>query len=142
MAKIGAKAAVAMAVGAMVLSGGRAAAEAEAGTVVLHVADYAHVPAGDMAIAQRAAARVYARFGVRVVWTDGYAAAAGPDGARHLDVLVLTPEMTVKEEPAPHAFGRASSETRRAQIYYGRTLAHALATHSDPALVLALVHHA
>jgi hypothetical protein len=57
---------VAMAAGSMAVPA-MAAESADAVTVVLHVADYQHVPAGDLAEAQQVVSAVYARIGVQVV---------------------------------------------------------------------------
>src|SRR5215467_5966950 len=76
--------------------------------LVLHVTDYAHLKTrdldlktGDLLDAERLAAGVYARIGVRVVWTDGCAAGAAADGAVHLDVILLSAEMTARRQPTP-----------------------------------------
>src|SRR5215475_16176269 len=86
----------ALLVTAAMLASGRSAAAGppDTPTVVLHVMDYAHVPVDDLQEAQTLAAEVYTRIGVRLVWTDGFAAGAADDGARHLDLVILTPEMT------------------------------------------------
>ena len=108
-------------------------------TVTLHVRDYDHVPAGELADAQKRASRVYARIGVRLVWTDGSAALAAKDKAAHFDVIILTSEMTGNLGAPANEFGRASRAARRALIYHPRIKAHAAKTRSDPACVLALV---
>jgi hypothetical protein len=117
---------------------------AEAGTdaplkLVLHVADHAAVPADILRPAQKTAAQVYARIGVSVEWTDGWATLASDDGAAHLDVVFLAPHMPGYQESAPTEFAKASHVTRRAYIFFGRVLEYARATLSDPARVLALV---
>jgi hypothetical protein len=141
MATTGAGAArVAVAV-ATLTSGRAVAAPGEVAPLVLHVADYAHMKTGDLLEAERLAAGVYARIGVHVVWTDRCAAGAVADGALHLDVILLSAEMTARRQPAPApmAFGQASRETRRAFIYSARVINHAIQTGSDPRRVLALV---
>jgi hypothetical protein len=108
-------------------------------TVTLHVRDYDHVPAGELADAQKKASRVYARIGVRLVWTGGSAALAAKDEAAHFDVIILTSEMTGRLTASASEFGRASRAARRALIFHPRIQAHAAKTGSDPACVLALV---
>ena len=141
MAKTGTAraAAVAIAMAALVSRGRAFAAPAEVATVVLHVVDYQHLALGDLAYAERDASKVFADIGVRLVWTDGYAAGAAPDGHRHFDVAILNAEMTERRRPADGVFGQASHVTNRAFIYYGRVLSHALETISDPRRALGLV---
>lgn len=109
--------------------------------VVLHVADYANISAKDLAAAERTASEVYARAGVRLVWTDGYASGSADDGASHFDVIILSGAMTEQRRPRPLAqvFGQASHDTRHAFIYAARIFAHADETKSDPDLVLGFV---
>ena len=131
------------------LTGGRAmASPGDVAPLVLHVTDYTHLKTrelamkpGDLLEAERLATEVYARIGVRVVWTDGCAAGAAGDGALHLDVILLSAEMTARRQPTPGpmTFGQASRETRRAFIYSARVINHAIQTASDPRWVLALV---
>jgi hypothetical protein len=119
---------------------GAAAGPPDTPTVVLHVTDYVHVPPHELQEAQTLAAEVYTRIGVRLVWTDGFAAACGDDdGARHLDVIILTPEMTAQRKAKPGTFGAGSRLTRHAFIYYQRAIDHAIETRSDPRRVLGLV---
>ena len=149
MATTGARAAMVAAALAMI-TGGRATAASpgDIAPLVLHVTDYTHLKTrelalkpGDLLEAERLATEVYARIGVRVVWTDGCAAGAAADGALHLDVVLLSAEMTARRQPtpAPMTFGQASPETRRAFIYSARVINHAIQTASDPRWVLALV---
>jgi hypothetical protein len=123
------------------LAGGRrvVATPEEIPTVVLHVMDYVHVPVDELQEAETLAAEVYTRIGVRLVWTDGYAAGAIHDGARHLDVVILTPDMTDSRKAKAGTFGAASHDTRHAYIYYQRAVDHAIETRSDPRRVLGLV---
>lgn len=116
-----------------------AAAESAAGSIVIHLIDYQRVPRAEMAEAEKHVARVYARAGVQVVWADGRARQASPDGFTHLDVVILNDEMTARKGPAAEAFGQASHETKVAYIYYSRIIRHARETSSDPARALALV---
>src|SRR5262249_47334088 len=103
------------------LTGGRAVAAAprDIAPLVLHVTDYAHLKTGELLEAERLAAGVYARIGVQVIWAGGCATEAAADGAVHLDVILLSAEMTDRRKPtpAPMTFGQASRETRRAFIY-------------------------
>jgi hypothetical protein len=133
---------------ATLTSGVAVASPGDVAPLVLHVTDYAHLKTrdldlktGDLLDAERLAAGVYARIGVRVVWTDGCAAGAAADGAVHLDVILLSAEMTARRQPTPPplTFGQASRETRRAFIYSARVINHAIQTGSDPSHVLALV---
>lgn len=115
------------------------AAEPVGATITLHVLDEVHVPASGLADAERSAAEVYKRIGIRVIWADGSARLAAPDGTRHFDVVIANQRTTDHYAPSPMTFGLASSVTKRALIFYDRTLAHAKETTSDPARVLALV---
>jgi hypothetical protein len=97
------------------------------------------MPENELKEAERLASEVYARVGVEVVWTDGYAAQAPHDAALHLDVLILTTAMTAQRRPPAQAFGQAAHETRHAFIYGARIIEHAIQTRSDPTRVLGLV---
>jgi hypothetical protein len=108
-------------------------------TVVLHVRDYQKVSPRRLIQAESLAARVYARIGVRLLWTDGNAREARADGNFHLDVVILTEAMTAVGLADPLAFGKASRITRRASIFYARIVEHARHTKSDPDRALALV---
>ena len=108
-------------------------------TVVAHVLDYQQVSHGELAAAQQVASQVYAKIGVRLVWTGGPRVAAPTDGFLHVDVVLLDSVMTTRNNPEPQAFGDASHATHRAYIYYARVLDHARHTQSDPVRALALV---
>jgi hypothetical protein len=116
-----------------------ARATAAPADVVLHVTNYAEVPAGQFADARRAVVAVYANIGVHVVWAGGVAASAPADGALHLDVVLLNAAMAKRQQPNADAFGQASHETKRAYIFCERVLAHAQSTGSDPGRMLGLV---
>ena len=120
-------------------TGGRAAwaAPADVATVVLHVVDLQKVPAGELADAQKTAARAYARIGVRLVWSAGSAAIAARDGALHLDVVILDAAMTANRMAPASALGAASREAKRAYIFYPQVVAHAMRNSGDPARTLA-----
>jgi hypothetical protein len=109
------------------------------GTIVLHLRDYQGVDADELADAQRLAADVYARIGVRLEWRSGCARLAPADGLRHMDIAVLDAAMTEKDVADRNALGKASRTTRRANIYYPRVVAHAVRISSDPTRVLAFV---
>lgn len=140
MAKGLAKAAVGSTAALALLCGSAAAQDQPSvGTIVLHVADYEGIQRDELASAQRLAANVYARIGVRLEWRAGSARLAAADGLRHFDVTVLNAEMTEKDLPAAGILGRASRGTRRASIYYPRVVTQAMRTNSDPTRVLAFV---
>jgi hypothetical protein len=106
--------------------------------VILHVTDYAHVPGRTLETAERIASRAYADIGVPVRWVDGSAGTAARDGAVHLDVVILTPEMTTHRLAPPDALGQGRRESRRASIYYGHVVDYASRTRGDVDQVLAL----
>ena len=93
-------------------------------TVVLHVRDYARVDAGELAFAQKEAARIYERAGVHLRWTDGSAKLAAIDGNLHLDVLILNGSGMERKLPDPTTFGAAGHATKRAYVCYPRIVDH------------------
>ena len=118
--------AVAMAVGSLLaLAGSGIDAAPQVRTVVVHVTDYAHVWAGDLAQAQRAAARPYVYAGVPLVWTNRGIATAKPDGALHLEVIILDAQMTDRLKPAEGALGIAHRASGRTHLFYGRIVTQA-----------------
>ena len=80
MAKVAGGVAAAL-VALVVAPAATAAAPPPVATVVLHTADFQHVPPTLLADAQRIATGVDADVGVRLIWTDGYARQAPADGA-------------------------------------------------------------
>jgi hypothetical protein len=123
-----------------------AAASGPESVVVLHVADYAHVSRGVLTEAEQLAAEVYRKAGVRAVWTDGAAATAQPDGAFHVNVVLLSKDMVVKKSQSDgipeQVLGRAARPTRRAYIFYDRVAYHAKLTGSGvPVLLGAVIAH-
>jgi hypothetical protein len=125
---------------ATLTAGHAAASPAEPAGVVLHVTDYAQVPAGELLEAERLASQVYERIGVRIIWTGGWATEATADSALQLDVIILNAKMTAQRRPArPMALGEAGHVSRRAFIHFARVIDHAIETRSDPRLVLGLV---
>jgi hypothetical protein len=138
MAKVAGGVAAAL-VALVVTPDATAAAPPPVATVVLHTADFQHVPTTLLADAQRIATGVYADVGVRLIWTDGYARQAPADGAFHLDVVILTAELTERRRRPASAVGDASHMAKRAYIYYGRIISHAEGTNSEPRIALAAV---
>jgi hypothetical protein len=118
------------------------AATAPVGSVALHVTDYQHVPAGELADAQRLASQVYTQIGVRLVWTGGTAVGAPADGALHVDVLILDAPMTNRRMPAAGVAAEAGHTTKRAYLFYPRIVAQAQQSQTAPqrALAPALAH--
>jgi hypothetical protein len=112
MATTGARAAMVAVAVATVTSGRAVASPRDTALLVLHVTDHAHLQTGELLEAERLAARVYARIGVRIAGTDGYAAGGAADGALHLDVMILSAEMMARRQPAPApmTFGPASRD--------------------------------
>jgi hypothetical protein len=141
MATTAARAAMVAVAVATITSGRAVASPRDTAPLVLHVTDHAHLKTGELLEAERLAAGVYARIGVRIARTDGYAAGGTPDGALHLDVMILSAEMMARRQPAPAptTFGAASREKRRAVIYSAHVINQAIQTSSDPSGVLALV---
>ena len=119
-------------------TGGAAQPDAD-DTVVVHTVDAEHVPARELAEAQSLVAAVYARIGVRLVWTGGNSRLAANDGFRHVDVAILNLAMTERHKMDQSALAFASHTANVAYIFYPRVFAHARRTGSAPALTLALV---
>jgi len=107
--------------------------------VVLHVTNYERISGPELIDAEQEVVKVYSKIGVRLAWAGGVASGAVPDGARHVDVVILTADMADRKQPNAQAFGQASHETGRAYIYYTRAMAFATKTASHPKLVLGLV---
>jgi hypothetical protein len=106
--------------------------------VILHVTDYALVSGRNLETAEHIAARVYAKIGVLLRWVDGHAATAAPDGAIHLDVVILNADMTAHRHAPPDALGQGRRESRRASIYYERIIEYACRTRGDLDQIFAL----
>ena len=110
--------------------------------VVLHVTDHAHIPPRRLAAAERVATQVYAAAGVQVVWTDGAAQIAQPDGAFHVDVSFLSRDMVARKCQsaglAEGVFGSAARSTRRAYLFYNRIVDEAVRTRVDIARLLGI----
>jgi hypothetical protein len=125
---------------ASVIGPGRAlGASPDMPTVVLHVNHLVDVPADQLAEAQKIATRTYANIGVRLVWTGGFARATAPDGALHLDVILLGAAAADRKNANRMAFGQAGRVIRRAYIYYSRIADHARETSTHLAMILAFV---
>src|SRR5262245_51179777 len=105
--------------------------------VVLHVTDYQRVPRGELANAQKRAARPYQHVGIRLVWTDRAARDSSAEAAQHLEVVILSDEMTRNKMPTLDALGEASPITKRAYIHYSRVLVYARKLLTPPVCVLA-----
>jgi hypothetical protein len=135
----GAAMAVAVVAGTMAVARPAFAEPTQAGTVVLHVTDYAGTAPAELADAQERVTRFYARIGVRLAWTDGSAQLAARDGALHLDVWILSDEMVERKGVSTGSFGDASRVARRAYLYHPRMVAHARRTGGAAERVLALV---
>lgn len=125
------------------IPGGSAAADGPADSApavfVVHVTDYQHVPAGEMADVRRLVSAVYMRDGIAAVWAEGSARIAPHDGRLHVDLVLLNSEMTRRQGPGPLDLGRASHTTRRAYVYYPRVDAVSAEQQCDRRLALALV---
>jgi hypothetical protein len=139
MAKAGTKAAVVLVLFVSVVGSRPASAQDGTVRIVLHLSDFYHLPPNELDSAKHWAERPYARIGVHVVWSDGAAATAPSDGARHFDVVILSEGMTREKMPVDDALGEASAVTARAYIHYSRILAFSRRTTSDPLTVLAMV---
>lgn len=104
-------------------------------TVVVHVTNYAQVSRSDLAEAEQLAARVYRDAGVLTVWTDRPIVMAAPDGAFHVDVILLSKEMMTQkcqqDGIGEIALGSATQSTRRAYVFYSRVAAHAARSQSS-----------
>jgi hypothetical protein len=119
------------------------AAQGSGSVVVLHVTDHAGVSPADLASAEQQAARVYDAAGVRIAWTDGSLRTAQPDGAAHVDVILLSTEMVARtvlfEQFSDAVCGFAVRPTRRAYIFYNRIVDRAIRTRSPLDRLLAVV---
>ena len=120
------------------------AAASEVGTIILHVQNYAGLPAAELAAAQAHASAVYAAAHVSVAWIEGFGEPQGLDpDALHLDVLLLSPEMTEKkcrtETIGRQVLGRASHATKRAYIFVARVADVAARARVDSIRVLGTV---
>jgi hypothetical protein len=108
-------------------------------TLVVHVSDYAMVPAGELQEAQRVVSDVYAEAGVRVLWRGGSAALASSDQALHLDAVILSRPMIAKAREPNGVLGRGEGVSRRAYIFYARVVDYAVIHQTITARVLAHV---
>ena len=68
---------------------GTAAQSADVAQLVVHMTDYQHVPAAELAETEAEVSAVYARAGVQIEWARECAATAPVDGRLHVDVIVL-----------------------------------------------------
>ncbi|MET0168724.1 MAG: hypothetical protein ABW318_27500 [Vicinamibacterales bacterium] len=108
------------------------AAEDRPVTLVLHVEDYARVPAADRSAAQAEVTRIYAAAGVRTVWATGndYSDAPG----LHLRVILFSRDVAMpalRAEAVPGSvLGLAVREAGRAYILTHR-IANLAQRHGD-----------
>jgi hypothetical protein len=114
--------------------------------VVVHVANEAPVSHGALADAEQLATELYHAAGVRAVWTDGHAWTAQPDGAFHVDLVLLSRDQLAgryqSDGIAEQVFGTASRPNRRACVFYDRIYDHARLTGSNVTRLLgAIIAH-
>lgn len=107
-------------------------------TVVLHVTDVRPKHAGVPAVVQEAVNNVYADIGVRLLWVDGPSTRSVPDGATHVDVILLT-AASDRSDADTTVLGKASPETKRVYVFYSRVVKYSMQSGSLPAPVFALV---
>lgn len=115
-----------------------AAAQSTTRQIVVHVADYAGVPSGDLGLAEREATRVFAAAGIEILWAGGAARSTPKDDRVHVDVVILSEIMTREVATTSAELGRASAATRRAYVYYPRVLSRSIQTHTDVVFMLGL----
>lgn len=127
------------------------AAPDEPTALVVHVDNYARVPATFLAKAQAEATRIYSTAGVQTIWLDGEELPVTAEltevmsrpGARHVRVLLLCPEMSerkaILDQVPPNVLGQAAYGTGRAYIFMGRVMDEGNRRRRDPALVLGRV---
>ncbi len=102
---------------------GQAAASGnEPMVLVLHLENYARIPAANLARAESVVSAVYADAGVLIVWmNEDKVTVIADDGRRHLNVMLLCSEMTnakVTAERVPdNVIGQAAPGSSRAYIY-------------------------
>lgn len=109
-------------------------------TFVVHVHDYERLDAEGFAKSQAEVSAVYANVGVHIEWATGGAAATAPrDGLKHVDLLILTRQMTDRTAPASTVLGRGSHLTKRAYIFHPRVIEQSRKTGSRYESVLAYV---
>ncbi|MBK5255733.1 MAG: hypothetical protein JJE39_06845 [Vicinamibacteria bacterium] len=132
---------VAAAATALALTGGTSrAADRQAPTVVVHVADLAGVGSAGLARAMAQTMGVYKAAGVRLVWVE---AGKGP-GARACEglnvfVTLLSPRQLLEQGGRESALGRAARAERQAWIYPGRVSLLAWQKSMDERVLLGLV---
>jgi hypothetical protein len=123
MAKTKRNVAMAAAVAAVVaVAGQSAAADAASPTVVLHVENFAQIPADMLSDAESEARSIYDAAGIQTVWTNEDAGIDDSDPSTlHLTVLLLTRNMSAqkirKDRVGNGVMGQAARPTRRAYIF-------------------------
>lgn len=132
---------VAAAMTALAMTGGTSrAADREAPTVVVHLADLAGVGSEGLARATAQADRVFEAAGIRVVWAD---AKEGP-GARACEglnvfVTLLSPRQSSEQGGRESALGRATHAEGQAWIFPDRISLLAWRKSMDERALLGLV---
>ena len=105
-------------------------------TIVLHVVNYAAVPAVVLTQAMKRVETVYDFIGVRIVWLEGHAILRQhQDDGLHLSILLLSPDMSLKKISAggiaDKVLGQAHLPSGRAHIFCERIAS----AHSDRNLI-------
>jgi hypothetical protein len=119
-----------------VLAPGRLmAATVEMAVLVIHVVDYAHVPAGEMSHAQAEVTRIYATAGVSVQWAAAEITSPESSTARHVRIVLLCRDMAERKIATDHVadgtLGQASGPTGRAYVFYDRVVGAAVQQRQD-----------
>jgi hypothetical protein len=114
--------------------------------VVVHVANEAPVSHGALADAEHLATQLYHAAGVQAAWRDGDAWTAQPDGAFHVDLVILSKGQVAgrcqSDGIAEQVFGTATRANRRACVFYDRIYDHARLTASNVTRLLgAIIAH-
>ena len=114
--------------------------------VVVHVTNDVPVSHGALTDAEQLATELYHAAGVRAVWTDGHSWTAQPDGAFHVDLVLLSRDpVTGRCQPdgiTEQVFGTATRANRRACVFYDRIYDHARLTGSNVTRLLgAIIAH-
>ena len=107
---------------------GQDAAPVAGQIVVVHVTDYRGIAPRALGSAEQLAAKVYRAIGVQVIWVDDQVETSQPDGSFHVQVVLLSREMTAmkcqQDGVSGNAFGIATKAGGRAYIFYDRIADH------------------
>ncbi len=110
-------------------------------TLILHVEDYARIPAADRSLAEAEVTRIYATAGVRTIWATGNENANVP--GLHVRVILFSRDVAIGEfvsERVPDSvLGLAARAAGRAYIFTHRIANLALQQGDDFRLVLGRV---